>query len=205
MAITNRIYLVSKSPRRRELLKQMGINFELLLLREFPSVRADVDETPRANEQAEEYVVRLAREKAEIGAQRIRERHLPLLPVLSADTTVVLDNEIIAKPRNPEDAIAILTRLAGRSHRVCSGVAVASGQHIVSALSVTEVEFRALSEQEIRNYVATGEPMDKAGAYAIQGKAAAFISNILGSYSGVMGLPLFETISLLKQVGVSFL
>jgi septum formation protein len=205
MAIAHRIYLASKSPRRRELLKQIGVNFELLLLREFPSARADVDETPHPNEPADEYVLRLAHDKAEIGAQRIRERHLPVLPVLSADTTVVLEEEILGKPRSVDEAIAMLTRLSGRTHRVCTGVAVANGQHVVSALSVTEVEFRTLVEQEIRNYVATGEPMDKAGAYAIQGKGAAFIAKISGSYSGVMGLPLYETVSLLKQVGFSVL
>jgi len=195
----NRIYLASKSPRRRELLKQIGVNFEVLLLREFPASRQDIDERPFANESPEDYVVRVARQKAEIGALRVQERHLPILAVLSADTSVVVDRTIIGKPADTQDAADILRKLSGTSHRVMSAVALAHAGKIDSVLSVTEVHFRDLSDGEIQRYIATGEPMDKAGAYGIQGRAAAFIAGISGSYSGVVGLPLFETVELLKK------
>ena len=196
----NRLYLASKSPRRRELLKQIGVNFELLLLREFPATRQDIDETPVAGELPDQYVLRVARQKAEVGAQRVQERRLPALAVLSADTSVVLDGEVIGKPADAQAAATTLRRLSGKTHRVYSAIALSQWGQVNTALSVTEVGFRDLSDEEIRRYVATGEPMDKAGAYAIQGRAAAFIASIAGSYSGVMGLPLFETVGLLKKI-----
>ena len=196
----NRLYLASKSPRRRELLKQIGVNFELLLLREFPATRQDIDETPVTGELPDQYVLRVARQKAEVGAQRVQERRLPALAVLSADTSVVLDGEVIGKPADAQAAATTLRRLSGKTHRVYSAIALSQWGQVNTALSVTEVGFRDLSDEEIRRYVATGEPMDKAGAYAIQGRAAAFIASIAGSYSGVMGLPLFETVGLLKKI-----
>lgn len=196
----NRLYLASKSPRRRELLKQIGVNFELLLLREFPAARQDIDETPVTDELPDQYVLRVARQKAEVGAQRVQERRLPALAVLSADTSVVLDGEVIGKPADAQAAATTLRRLSGKTHRVYSAIALSQWGQVNTALSVTEVGFRDLSDEEIRRYVATGEPMDKAGAYAIQGRAAAFIASIAGSYSGVMGLPLFETVGLLKKI-----
>ena len=196
----NRLYLASKSPRRRELLKQIGVNFELLLLREFPATRQDIDETPVAGELPDQYVLRVARQKAEVGTQRVQERRLPTLAVLSADTSVVLDGEVIGKPADAQAAATTLRRLSGKTHRVYSAIALSQWGQVNTALSVTEVGFRDLSDEEIRRYVATGEPMDKAGAYAIQGRAAAFIASIAGSYSGVMGLPLFETVGLLKKI-----
>jgi septum formation protein len=196
----NRIYLASKSPRRRELLKQIGVNFEVLLLREFPVTRQDIDERPHTTEAPDEYVLRVARQKAEIGAQRVVERRLPVLPVLSADTSVVLETNIIGKPVDKQGAINTLRQLSGKTHQVMSAVAISNAGQVHSVLSITEVRFRELSDNEIRRYVACGEPMDKAGAYGIQGKAAAFIAGISGSYSGVVGLPLFETVELLKKI-----
>jgi septum formation protein len=196
----NRIYLASKSPRRRELLKQIGINFEVLLLREFPASRQDIDERPHADEPPDDYVLRVAQQKAEVGALRVQERHLPILPVLSADTSVILDQHIIGKPTDAREAAEILRRLSGKTHRVMSAVALFYAGQVSSVLSITEVRFRQLSEEEIRRYIASGEPMDKAGAYGIQGRAAAFIGGISGSYSGVVGLPLFETVELLKKI-----
>lgn len=198
------IYLASASPRRRELLKQVGVRFEVLLLRTHPT-RMDVDETPEPGEQPDDYVLRLARAKAEVGTQALRTRRLPAYPVLAADTTVVLDGEIIGKPANRAEAEHILTRLAGRRHEVLTGVAVAFENRVEARLSRSSVEFAPLDTRQIRRYVATGESHDKAGAYAIQGRAAAFVARLEGSYSGVMGLPLHETVSLLEQFGVEIL
>ena len=197
-----RIYLASASPRRRELLKQVGVHFEVLLLR-VQHPRCDVSEAPLAGERPEDYVVRVARAKAEAGYMHLHERRLPRFPVLAADTTVTLDGDIIGKPSGREDAEATLRRLSGKTHQVMTGIAVALEGRIESILSISHVEFRKLDPDEIRRYVATGEPHDKAGAYAIQGRAAVFITCIEGSYSGVMGLPLFETAQLLQQFHVS--
>ena len=193
------IYLASKSPRRKELLRQAGIPFELLPLRVHPVERRDVDETPLAAEPAADYVVRIARLKAEAAIRIMTTRHLTHRLVLAADTTVVLDGMIIGKPANAEDAMRILSRLSGHTHEVLTAVAVANTKQVQCALSKSEVTFRKLDESEIRQYVASGEPLDKAGAYAIQGRAAVFLSQLSGSYSGVMGLPLFETAQLLKE------
>ena len=202
MTVTPRIYLASKSPRRRELLRQIGVNFDVLTFR--AGARgddADVDETAIAGEAVDHYVERLALAKAEAGVRRVLWRRLLARPVLAADTTLELDGEIIGKPRDAADAHAILARLSGRQHRVLTAVAISDGERIRSRLSVSEVRFRTLSEHDIRRYVATGEPMDKAGAYGIQGHAAVFIEEIRGSYSGIMGLPLFETAALLEIFG----
>ena len=204
-ALENRIYLASRSPRRRELLKQIGINFEVLIMRSFPTVRADVDETPGPGESPGDYVTRIAANKAMTGWTRALERRLPRLPVLGADTTVTLEGEIIGKPVNTEDAVRILRQLSGREHEVFSAVSVAMNDNVTSKLSCSKVRFAELSDALIQDYVDTGEPVDKAGAYGVQGKAATFIAEINGSYSGIMGLPLFETAQLLKQVGFAVL
>lgn len=196
-----RIYLASRSPRRRELLTQGGIRFDLMLLRVGPREDREVDETWLAGETPEVYVQRVARAKAAFGAQLLTPRSLPPRPVLAADTTLDLDGEVIGKPRDADDAIAILTRLSGRSHRVLTAIAVAQNQRIEQRLSVSEVRFRPLAADEIRRYVLSGEPMDKAGAYGIQGRAAIFVEEIRGSHSGVVGLPLCETALLLRDFG----
>lgn len=196
-----RIYLASRSPRRRELLNQIGISFDTLLLRVPPRDDDDVSEEVLPDELPEVYVVRVARAKAEAGLRRIAWRGLLPRPVLSADTTIDLDGQIVGKPADTEDAVAILKRLSGRSHRVLTTVAVAFGDRLEHALSINQVRFGDLSENEIRRYVASGEPMDKAGAYGIQGRAACFVAEIQGSYSGIMGLPVYETWKLLGTFG----
>lgn len=196
------IYLASRSPRRRELLRQIGINFEIVPLREAPRYPADVDETPRAGETPDVYVLRVAREKAQAAVAITSVRRLALRPVLAADTTVVRDDAILGKPANAA-AARMLESLAGRAHRVLTAVAVTAGDEIVTRVSESQVWFRALTPEEIRRYVATGESTDKAGAYAVQGRAAAFITRIEGSYSGIMGLPLAETAELLRSHGIS--
>ena len=199
----NRIYLASRSPRRRELLQQIGIAFETLLLREDARRGADVDETPAPGESPEDYVIRVARDKAVAGWRQIASRRLPPHPVLAADTTVVLDGAIIGKPADAEHARQMLRRLSGRTHRVLTAVAVAREARMETVLSASAVEFRELADGEIGHYVASGEPLDKAGAYAIQGRAAVFVRAISGSYSGIMGLPLFETAELLGRFDVA--
>jgi septum formation protein len=197
--IQPRIYLASQSPRRRELLKQIGINFEVLLLRSDPRRTPDVDETPLEGEQAEAYVRRICHEKARIGRESLRLRSLPPFPVLAADTTVTLDGRIFGKPDNAEHAATMLRQLSGREHHVLSAVAVAMDERIEVALSTSTVRFTTLSDERIHRYLLSREYIDKAGGYAIQGQAGAFIEHISGSYSGVMGLPLFETVQLLQR------
>lgn len=198
-AIQPRIYLASKSPRRRELLRQIGVQFDVLTFRGGERGEdADVDETPLPGESVERYVERLALTKAEAGMRRIVWRKLPRQPVLAADTTLELDGEIIGKPADADDARNILQRLSGRTHRVLTAIAISDGNRTRSRISDSTVRFRALTEKDIRHYVASGEPMDKAGAYGIQGRAAVFIEEIRGSYSGIMGLPLFEAAELLE-------
>jgi septum formation protein len=196
------IYLASRSPRRRELLRQIGIAFEVIQLRAAPQRHIDVDETPHVAEGPDQYVVRLAREKALSAAGMVQARRLATRPALAADTTVVCDDEILGKPADAADAARMLGRLAGRAHRVLTAVAVARGDAVDVRLSESLVWFRALAADEIRRYVATGEPTDKAGGYAVQGRAAAFITRIEGSYSGIMGLPLAETADLLRSHGI---
>ena len=197
-----RIYLASRSPRRRELLRQIGVNFELLLLRDDPRRGRDVDEALLEGEAPRDYVVRIARIKAEIAARVALQRGLRPHPALGADTTVVLDGPVIGKPESIEHAAQILSALSGREHEVMTAVAVALRDRVESALSVSTVQFRPLSPPEIQRYIAFGEPFGKAGAYAIQGRAAAFISRIAGSYSGIMGLPLAETAELLRRFDI---
>ncbi len=203
--LDDRIYLVSRSIRRRELLNQIGIRFELMLLRSVSRQEGEVDETWQAGETPEVYVQRVAEAKARFGVQLLMCRRMPRRFVLAADTALDLDGEVIGKPKDTNDAIAILRRLSGRTHKVLTSVAVAVPQdaepRIKSSLSVSDVTFRKLDEEEILRYVYSGEPMDKAGAYAIQGRAASFVRAINGSYSGIVGLPLCETILMLRELG----
>jgi len=202
----NRIYLASRSPRRRELLKQIGVNFEILLMRETLPRPADVDETPKKGESPTDYVCRIARTKAEAGWMRLVQRGLPLKPVLVADTVVAFKGRIFGKPENAAHAEEMLTALSGQTHQVLTTVAVAAQNKIQECLSTTTVRFRDISRSEIRNYLydkkTSGEAYNKAGAYAIQGKAAVFIMEISGSYSCVLGLPLFETAQLLEKFNI---
>jgi septum formation protein len=200
-AVNRHVYLASRSARRRDLLKQIGIGFEVLLLREGPGRATDFDEAPRAGEAPQDYALRVARAKSEAGWARLSQRRLLRLPVISADTTVAVDGESLGKPADREQAISFLQHLSGRVHQVHTAVALTFEGKSESVLSTTDVHFRELPEQEIRHYIATGEPFDKAGGYAIQGRAAVFIRAISGSYSGVMGLPLFETSQLLAKYG----
>lgn len=197
---SSKIYLASRSPRRRELLKQIGVPFDLLLFRESGARGADLDEAVLAGERAEDYVQRVCREKAATAWLRVVERRLPWQPVLAADTTVVLDGQILGKPEDSRHAERMLATLSGHEHRVLSAVVVQYQDRVESTLSESFVRFRDLNAAEISRYVVSGEPMDKAGAYAIQGRAAVFISQLRGSYSGVVGLPLFETAKLLERL-----
>lgn len=201
-SLPTRIYLASRSPRRRELLHQIGVAFDTLLFRAPPRDDADVSEAVLPGEDAETYVVRVARAKAAGGLARLVSRRLRAQPVLSADTTLELDGEIIGKPDSAHHADQILRRLSGRSHRVLTCVAIAEDERLEHRLSISTVRFRELTDDDIGRYIASGEPFDKAGAYAIQGHAAAFIAEISGSYSGIMGLPLFETAELLGEFGI---
>ena len=194
------VYLASRSPRRRELLSQIGVRFQLLLFRSRPGEAPDVEEAPLEGELPEAYVLRLARAKAQAGWRRMLQRNLPPGPVLAADTTVAVDGRIYGKPANREEAAAMLRIFSGRSHEVLTAVAVQHDDWLESVLSRSEVRFKPLAEEEIAGYVASGECDDKAGAYAIQGRAARFVPELRGSYSGVMGLPLFETAQLLERL-----
>jgi septum formation protein len=194
-----RIYLASRSPRRRELLKQIGVQFELLLLREDLRRGPDVDETPLPEESPGVYVLRMACLKANMAVRQIALRGLPQKPTLAADTTVVFDGGIVGKPADADEAARILRALSGREHQVLTAVAVALRERVETQISVSSVWFRNLSDPDIRRYCTTGEPLDKAGAYAIQGRAGAFVTRISGSYSGIMGLPLAETAELLEK------
>lgn len=196
-----RIYLASRSPRRRELLAQMGVSFDTVVFREGLRADNETDETPHPNETPVAYVERVARAKAEHGLKIVYERKLPLRPILSADTTLEFDGDIIGKPVDMPDAMAILKRLSGQTHRVLTGVAVNFQGRTEFVLSSSEVRFRQLDEDEIRHYVISGEPMDKAGAYGIQGRAGMFVEHLAGSFTGVMGLPVCETGELLKKLG----
>lgn len=193
------VYLASRSPRRRELLAQIGVRFHLLLFRERPGEQADVDEKSRPDEAADAYVMRIAREKAQAGWNRMLQRNLPHAPVLAADTTVALDGLIYEKPLDRADAARMLAALAGRTHEVLTAVALKYDDWMECALSRSEVRFKPLAPREIEQYVASGEGDDKAGAYGIQGRAARFVVELRGSYSGVMGLPLYETGDLLDK------
>lgn len=186
------IYLASQSPRRQELLAQLGVRYE--------TIDAAVHEQLQAGESAEQYVSRVAREKAGAGLVKLSGQAQAI--VLGADTDVVIDGDVLGKPEDAAQAAALLRRLSGRTHQVHTAVWLVTAGRESSAVVSTNVRFAALSEREIADYIATGEPFGKAGAYAIQGRAAAFIAGINGSYSGVMGLPLHETSVLLRNFGV---
>lgn len=194
------IYLASTSPRRRELLAQLGVSFEV--------ISQDVPETRAAGESPEQYVERLALEKATAGLAGLGKTST--IPVLGSDTAVVVDDDVLGKPVDKAHAIEMLQRLSGRQHRVLSAVAVVGRDNLgqdraLARVSESHVRFRPISVDECDAYWQTGEPADKAGAYAIQGKAAVFVEKLTGSYSGVMGLPLFETGELLGQFGIEIL
>ena len=195
------VYLASKSPRRQELLRQLGVEFDELLLREAPGRRRDIVEAPRKGEPPQEYVKRIARLKASVGWHRMQRRGLAPKPVLGADTEVVLDGAALGKPADAAAAVAMLAAMSDRTHEVITAVAIRWQTQIAQAVSTSRVTFRAMARDEIERYVATGEPFDKAGGYAIQGKAAAFVQHLEGSYSGVMGLPLFEMAEILARIG----
>ncbi|MDQ6619882.1 MAG: Maf family nucleotide pyrophosphatase [Pseudomonadota bacterium] len=195
------VYLASRSTRRQELLRQIGVRFEELRFREAAGRPADVVEGALDAEPPHHYVERIARTKSAVGWQQVQRRVLPARPVLAADTEVTIDGAIFGKPRDAIDATRMLSRLAGRTHQVLTAVALRWQDELVVEVSRSEVTIAPLTPDEIERYVATGEPFDKAGGYAIQGRAAAFITRIEGSYSGVMGLPLYETSQLLGRIG----
>jgi septum formation protein len=187
------VYLASGSPRRRELLQQIGVSFRV--------VGMAVDEAVLPDETPSAYVTRLAAAKAVAGWERSRDAHQ--VPVLAADTAVVLDGQILGKPADGQDAEGMLRQLSGRTHEVLTAVALRTTDGLQSRISRSEVTFRSIAAAEAHAYWETGEPGDKAGAYAIQGRGAIFVADLRGSYSGVMGLPLFETAELLRRAGVS--
>jgi len=195
------LYLASRSLRRRELLKQIGVGFELLLLREATGRPPDIDESVLPGESPVAYVERLAHAKAELAWLRLCQRRLMRHPILAADTTVELDGAILGKPADRDDAVSMLERLSGSTHCVHTAIAVLLDRRIETAISSTTVVFGELSEDEIQQYVASGDPMDKAGAYGIQGRAGAYVKSLSGSYTGVVGLPLYETDQLLRRFG----
>lgn len=197
------ILLASQSPRRRQLLEQIGVRHELLLPE--PHEDAEALEAVHAHEAPEAYVQRVTRAKLDAALARRERLALSDVPVLAADTTVALGQRILGKPADAEEAVAILQALSGRTHRVLTAVALGgAGGPVLSALSVSQVRVAALEEADVQAYVASGEPFGKAGAYAIQGRFAAFVAQVEGSYSGIMGLPLHETARLLRQARVRF-
>ena len=193
------IYLASQSPRRRQLLEQLGVRHELLL----PDADEDTEalELVLPNEAPAAYVKRVTQLKLDAALRRLKRRGLPAAPILCSDTTVALGRKIYGKPTDPADATRMLTELSSKTHRVLTAVAVATARKREQALSESRVTFAALTPEQIQAYVDSGEPMGKAGAYAVQGRAAAFISHLSGSYSGIMGLPMFETAQLLRLFG----
>jgi septum formation protein len=201
--LDKKIYLASKSPRRRELLRQVGVDFELLMLRNDPVRGEDVSEDALPGEEPHDYVARVARDKGAFAWNVLNMRRQPLRPVLTADTTVTIDGIILGKPANAAEAAEMLERLSGRTHEVLTSVAVHYTNVAELVTQVSNVRFAKLSPAAIKAYCATPEPYDKAGAYGIQGLAALFVEHIEGSHSGIMGLPLFETACLLRKVGVA--
>ena len=192
------IYLASQSPRRSQLLDQIGVAHKLLLAS--PDEDAESLEDVRGAEAPARYVARVTGLKLDAAVQRLKRQGLSAAPVLCADTTVALGRVILGKPENEPDAVRILKTLSGQTHRVLTAVAVASGRRRLLSVSVSKVTFAPMKLSEIKAYVASGEPFGKAGAYGVQGMAAAYISDIQGSYTGIMGLPLFETSVLLKNI-----
>lgn len=204
-ATDQKIYLASKSPRRRELLRQIGIEFELLLLREQMPRGADVTELSHPGEVAAHYVARVTREKVEQANQVMLWRRLPIRPILAADTTVVIDEQILGKPADMAEAVEMIQVLSGRTHQVITSIALHHDGNVWDTTQRSDVVFTPLSNKMIQAYCATPEPYDKAGGYGIQGLASIFIQDIAGSYSGIMGLPLFETAQLLQKAGLTIL
>lgn len=190
MTVNNAIYLASQSPRRRELLEQIGVSYDVLSV--------NVEECQQSSEAATDYVQRLSLEKALAGAALVSDR-----PVLGADTIVVLGDDVLEKPLSEDHAVAMLLRLSGHTHQVMTAVSLVFQAQQRTCINVTSVTFRAISDAEARRYWLSGEPKDKAGAYGIQGLGAVFVEHIEGSYSSVVGLPLFETSALLADFGVS--
>jgi septum formation protein len=188
------IYLASASPRRQELLRQIEIAFE--------AMPANLPEVPQTGERAQDYVLRVARDKAQHAARQVRERRLAPYPILGADTEVVLEGEILGKPRDAQHGLIMLRRLAGCTHEVLTGLVLLHQDVEYKTINRSRVTFGRLTDADIQDYWDSGEPVDKAGGYAVQGRAAAFIQHIEGSYSGIMGLPLFELMQLLQQAGV---
>ncbi len=190
--LTGKICLASASPRRQELLQQIGVNFVV--------DKSDIDETVGSNEIPEQYVTRMAYEKASAVYDRRQKQNESFLPVLGADTVVVIDNSILGKPANKTEAFNMLTRLSGQTHEVLTAISlILKNKREIHALNISRVTFNVLDEKDISYYVASGEADDKAGGYGVQGKAAAFISRLEGSYSAVVGLPLFELTEILKK------
>jgi septum formation protein len=202
MLVDKRIYLASQSPRRRELLRQIGIAFDMLPLRAVAG-RMDVVEIPQPGESAPDFAQRMATEKAACGWRAVDMRHLLRFPVLGADTVVELEGDILGKPADRFGAEAMLTRLSGRQHHVHTAVAMRHEDRVELRLSSSLVRFATLDAATIARYLETGEYLGKAGAYGIQGRAGAFVEHIEGSYSGIMGLPLYETAVLLKAFGLT--
>lgn len=196
------IYLASQSPRRRQLLEQLGVRYELLL----PDAEEDAEalEDLHGSEAPATYVQRVTLAKLQAAVARRVRRGLPPAPVLCSDTTVALRRVIYGKPADARDARRMLSELSGTTHRVLTAVALQHGRTTSEALSISQVTFALLSRHEIARYVESGEPMGKAGAYAVQGRAAAFIASMRGSYSGIMGLPMFETAQLLRAARLRF-
>lgn len=203
----NFIYLASQSPRRSQLLDQIGIPHQILVAdaAENAIVDAEALEVALKNEAPKAYVIRVTGLKLDAAVARMKNRGLPIAPILCADTTVCMGRTIYSKPENAADAARMLAELSGQTHRVLTSIEVAygfGGKKRLQAVSASKVTFAAMSKAQIARYVATGEPMGKAGSYAVQGGAAAHIAHISGSYSGIMGLPMFETAQLLRQIGM---
>lgn len=188
------LFLASASPRRKSLLTHIGVRFEVLA--------QDIDEQPNADEAPEVFAIRLALEKAR-AARAERPKNQPL-PVLGADTVVVVDDLLLGKPKDQREGLDMLARLSGRSHRVLTGVAMVGEEQEATRLSISHVQFRQIAQAEAARYWATGEPLGKAGGYAIQGLGGVFVEQLEGSYTGVMGLPLFETHDLLSEFGIDY-
>ena len=193
------IYLASQSPRRSQLLDQLGVRHELLL----PHADEDAEalEAVFTNEAPAAYVQRVTQLKLDAALNRLKKRGLPPAPILCSDTTVALGRIILGKPESPADAVRMLSQLSGKTHRVLSAVAMGTSRKCMQDLCESRVTFAEMSAAQIKAYVASGEPMGKAGAYAVQGRAAAYISHMSGSYSGIMGLPMFQTAQLLSNFG----
>lgn len=193
------VYLASQSPRRRQLLEQLGVAYELLLPDD--SEDAEALEVVLPNEAPRAYVQRVTQLKLDTALARMKKRQLPTAPVLCSDTTVALGKTILGKPESNQDAQRMLRTLSGQTHRVLTAVTLGTSRQREQALSISSVRFADMTSAQIKSYADSGEPMGKAGAYAVQGRAAAYIEHISGSYSGIMGLPMFETVQLLRAFG----